>query len=303
MDRTIENRGWPEVIDLISIVFEPELVLLEIQARSIELYIDTDRINNIIIIINDSDAVASKVNPKWWGINSHKVKVIPRSSIGEYAFLDGWRSQQLYKLAAANMSTSDWAMCLDAKTWFVNTLEWDCLFDNIGRVNFKRSLLMEEFSPANNFVETFFDINSRSVIGPGGVPFMFHTRTVRDMIDYIEQKTEKHFFDFFAESLLHPINVTEFVLYSGYVECAKSYSKLYSDNQYYKITNLADWQMPEFDTILANMGHPQNLTASIQSRAYSHLSDQQFEKWINLLITAQLIPNSEKTKNLLNTLR
>ena len=46
MDRESQSSSRHQLIDLITVVFEPELYLLELQARSISLYIDHLRINH-----------------------------------------------------------------------------------------------------------------------------------------------------------------------------------------------------------------------------------------------------------------
>lgn len=303
MDRSSTYSGRPQVIDLISVVFESELALLQIQARSIELYFTTTHISTIFVIVNDEDRVAEKIDCNWWGDNAAKVRIIPRSKISVYSFLDGWSSQQLYKLAAANLSESDWSMCLDAKTWFVDSINWDKIWDDTGKANFKSLRCMQVFQSAKNFAELFFNIKFENVIGPAGVPFLFHTDTIKELVEYVENVKQQNFLDFFAEKLLYPVQITEFVLYSAFVHYKKRYNFLYSDKQYYSITNIADWQIDHFDKLLDKMESPNNLTASIQGRAYPHLSDSQFDKWLDFLLSKQLITNRENTKILLNTLR
>lgn len=292
------------MIDLITVVFQQELYLIEIQARSIELYIDSDKIQNIYVAVNDEDHVAAQIDTAWWGINANKVKIVPRSRWGHAYTLDGWSSQQLYKLLAANEAEAEWSMCLDAKTWFVQKLQWDKLFDSDGRVHFRSNPVNEVFKSAQIFVEQFFNISSPMTIGPAGVPFMFHTETVKDMVSYIENRTGSNFFDFFVENVKLPNCATEFILYSGFViHKYDTHNALYTQTQHYSVTNLADWQMSKFDDIMAQMKYSQNLTASIQGRAYPHLTDTQLKTWIDFLLTKQLIADPEFTEIRLNILR
>lgn len=299
MDREPTSSSRSQVIDLITVVFQQELYLLEVQARSIELYIEPHRIQNIYVVINDSDAIVSQIDPAWWGVNSHKVKLIPRSLWGNAETLHGWASQQLYKLLAAEQAESAWSMCLDAKTWFVQPLDWNKLFDVSGKVCFKSFPTIPVFKSAQLFVEQYLGINLPHVIGPGGVPFMFHTDTVKDMVKHID-----NFFDFFVEHVQLPNELTEFMLYSGYVIYKhKSYSALYAQQQHYTVTNLADWQLDDFNQILGRMGSGHNITASIQGRAYQHLTLEQLDCWTEFLLTKQLIASPENTKNKLNIFR
>lgn len=299
MDRQSQSSSRPQVIDLITVVFEPELYLLELQARSISLYIDHTRIRNIYIVVNGDSHLCQTIDPHWWGKNSGKVNIIHRSFFGDTSMLDGWSSQQLYKLCAANIADSEWSMCLDAKTWFIQPLDWHQLFDDGGRVKFSSFPTIPVFRPAQSAIEKYFDINLPEVIGPGGVPFMFHTETVKDMIDAIPR-----FFEFFCANVNMPSYMTEFMLYSGFViKKYKTYATLYSDQQHYRVTNLADWQIPEFDSILYCMNHYNNLTSSIQGRAYPHLSELQLDQWCEFLLTKHIITDKEIAKLKLNILR
>ena len=299
MDREPQSSSRPQVIDLITVVFEPEIYLLELQARSINLYVDHTRIRNIYIVVNGDNHLCHNIDPRWWGKNSSKVNIIHRSFFGDTHMLDGWSSQQLYKLCAANIADSEWSMCLDAKTWFVQQLEWEQLFDHDGRAKFSSFPTIPVFHTAQATIERYFDIQLPRVISPGGVPFMFHTETVNDMISQIP-----NFFEFFCSNVTAPNNITEFMLYSGYViKKYQSYNILYTGQQYYQVTNLADWQINEFDTILLRMSSSNNLTSSIQGRAYPVLSAHQLDQWLDFLLTKHIITNKEIVKSKLNILR
>jgi hypothetical protein len=98
--------------------------------------------------------------------------------------------------------------------------------------------------------------------------------------------------------------MTEFMLYSGYViKKYQSYTVLYTGQQHYQVTNLADWQINEFDEILERMGANNNLTSSIQGRAYPHLSDSQLDQWLDFLLTKHIISDKEIAKTKLNILK
>jgi hypothetical protein len=290
------------MIDLITVVFEKEIPLIEIQARSIEFYIDTDIIKNIYVVVNDDNSIVSLIDPTWWGIHANKVQIIPRSSFGVNSMLTGWSSQQMYKLLAANSSESEWSMCLDAKTWFVQKLEWDKLFDTHGKVRFGWFPTISVFKPAEESLNKFYDINMSAVIGPGGVPFMFHTNTVKEMISDIEHKTSTKFLDFFSEKVNPPYLITEFMLYSAFVIYKYgNYSSLYS-TQYYSPCNISEWEIQKFDKLLSRMHTSGVLTASIHSKVYANLSAQQLDNWFNFLVEKTLTTNIENTKNRLNIL-
>jgi hypothetical protein len=282
------------------VVFEKEIPLIKIQARSIELYVDTDIIKNIYVIVNDEDSKVNLINPMWWGINSNKVKIIPRSKYGVDPTLIGWDSQQMYKLFAAESAESTWSMCLDAKTWFVYPLHWNKLFDEQNRVKFRSIPVIPVFKFAQEFLEKYYDISMKEVIGPGGVPFMFHTETVKSM--FAELNTP--FLEFFSTHVRLPANITEFMLYSAYVvHKYGDYSSLYSHSQPYIVQNIADFQINEFSKIMDNMNYPVTLTASIHLRVYPLLTQEQFERWCEFLVGKNLTTDLEIIKSQLNILR
>ena len=290
------------MIDIITVVFQQELYYLEIQARSIEQYIDNDRIGKIFVVVNDNDSVCNLVDKNWWGNNSHKVIVVPRTRFGVQEQLHGWNSQQLYKLFAASIATSNWSMCLDAKTWFVQNLDFAKMFDNTGRVNLCSFSTIPVFKPAETFVETFFNIESKEVIGPGGVPFFFHTETITDLIKHLEEHHNTNLLDFFSKNVMSPVFLTEFMLYSGFVKYKYgSHNTLYSQNQYYSVTNLADFQKYEFDKIFVQMQGPTNLTASIHRSVYPYLTEKQLQTWVDFLHSKNLIDDTAVTYQKLNT--
>ena len=299
MDRTNTHSGRPQVIDIVVVAYRNDIFLLKAQARSIELYIDHNRVANIYVCVNDDDEYCNMVNTNWWGKLKDRVHVIPRSRFGVANNLTGWESQQLYKLCLANQAKSTWSMCLDSKTWFINQLDWNLLFNDEGKANFSSFPTIPVFAPAQEFVEKYFNIRSPLVIGPGGVPFMFHTETVKDMFDEIPD-----FFNFFCTHSKYPDLVTEFMLYSGYV--VKKYgdhNSLYSQHQYYSFCNIADWQIPEFETAWNLTENENLLTISIQERAYPHLNDEQFYRWIAFLQSRFVLLPGDTLIHQLNTLR
>jgi len=282
------------VIDFITVVFRQELFYLEIQARSIEQYVDTDKIGTIFVVVNDQESVCGLVDTSWWGVNQNKVKVIWAESFGCTDFLDGWASQQYYKLATANIADSEWSACLDAKTWFVKTLDFNLLFEQDGRVKLASFPTIPVFRPAEQAVNEFFNINSKQVIGPGGVPFLFNTVEMHLLTKHLQQKNTT-LFDYFTRAVQYPTLVTEFMFYSGWIAYRHGdHSTLYSNNQYYTVTNIADFEAKDFDNKFKQMLQEQNLTASIHRRVYPKLTSQELETWVNFLVSKNL------TKNLSN---
>jgi len=292
------------VIDFITVVFRQELFYLEIQAQSIEQYVDTDRIGTIFVVVNDQESVCNLVDTNWYGVNKHKVKVIWAESFGCTDFLNGWASQQYYKLATANIANSKWSVCLDAKTWFVRILDFELLFEQDGRVKLASFPTIPVFKSAECAVNEFFNINSKQVIGPGGVPFLFNTEEMKFLTQYLEQK-DTNLYNYFTGVVQYPTLVTEFMFYSGWIAYRYGdHSTLYSNDQYYKVTNIADFETEDFDNKFKQMLEDQNLTASIHRRVYPKLTTEELETWVDFLRSKNLTKNYHNEyviQQLLNT--
>jgi hypothetical protein len=136
------------------------------------------------------------------------------------------------------------------------------------------------------------------VLGPAGVPFLFHTKTVRNLVNSVSD-----FPEFFQTNVRYPNLVTEFHLYSGFVlsQCG-TYDKLYNLHSYYNVLNIADWEADNFDHLLKTAkSNPKLLTASIHRRTYKLLSPSQIQQWVDFLVDNKIVTNEKETVSLLNT--
>jgi hypothetical protein len=285
------------MLDIITVVFRDELPLLEIQAESIARYINSQDIQSITVVVNDSDDVAELIDTAWWRHNQHLVNVVCFSRWGENSTLTGWENQQLCKLLAASESASTWSMVLDAKTWFIQNLDLNLLFDQQGRPQLGVMKVFDTLTSSRDFIEKLFDVKMNNIIGPNGVPFMFHTETVKEMVNSFDD-----FIEFFRTNSKYPNLITEFHLYSGYVlKKYGTYDTLYNRIQHYKVLNIADWEAKHFDVLFNILVHNDRLTASIHRRSYKELTPEQLKQWVQFLYDKHLIINIINTQNLLNT--
>ena len=296
------------MLDFITVVFRDELPLLEIQARSFDQYLNPLDVNQIVVVVNDDDSVAGSIDPNWWGQHADRIVVKPRSRYGFTPSNSGWDDQQLLKLLAAAESKNKWSMVFDAKTWLIKTLDTQesALFDTEGRPNVGRMHLSPLFETAKLFVEQYYGIEMEMVLGPSGVPYVFHNADVREMIAEIP-----NFVDFFQQHLLGPTFLTEFVLYAGYI--IKKYGSvevIYNPNKlkidptqrtYINVANLASWETDNFNNFIDSILESKTLTASIHRDTYQHLTPEQLLTWVLLLEERKLICNITETVNLLNT--
>lgn len=271
------------MLTYITVVFKDELEFLRIQARSIETYVDD--VTEIQVIVNDSDEVIDLIDVNWWGRYTNRVKLISCSKWKYTDRVNGWESQQLLKLLAGAESPTKWSMILDAKTYFINKLDISKFFDEQGRACVGRVGIFNHFESSQQFIENYFKIKFNEMLGPGGVPFIFHTDTVKELVQSVED-----FPDFFQTAVKYPYLANEFHLYAGFVKFKyKTYDFLYNPYAGFIPYNIADWQINEFDQFINTITSQNMLTASIHRRALQKLTNAQIKQWRNFLVTKNLI--------------
>ena len=269
----------PFFIDLVTVVFEPELPVLRAQAQSINLYCRDLGIKNIYVIVNDHESVADQIDPAWWGDMQHRVVILPRRTFSTDFVDNGWVSQQVLKLLGAAVSFNTWSMALDAKTLFVKPLRFDDLMDSQGRPQTGQLGIQPVFESSARIVGELFNVDVHRQLGPGGVPFLFNTRWVRAMIADIEQRTGESFPAWFQA---HG-EVTEFILYSGYLESMHMMDLLYNTQRSrLNACNLCHSEDGAFDRKFQEMQN--SLTTSIHRNAWSRLSQEQQQQYHAFLV-------------------
>jgi hypothetical protein len=260
------------MIDLITVVFDGELTTLKTQAQSIAVY--GRNIDTIFVVINDDVGTGSNIDRTWWGIWQDRVQVVNRQAFGDQWSDNGWLSQQALKLITATISSNEWSMILDAKTFFVRPMYE---FENqpaVGQLD-----IYPVFKPSQDIVNQLFGINLTQQLGPGGVPFIINTHEARDMIKWIEDKTGQDFVQWFqAQGML-----TEFMLYSGWIQYRHgAFDKVYnvSKSEIYPC-NLCHSEVPSFDRKFKEMQSTD--TVSIHRRAWSQLTSEQQQQYTDFL--------------------
>ena len=289
------------MLSLITVVHRPEIPYIKLQAKSIQQYFDKDYIQSIHVVVNDDDSVCDLIDKSWYGDLADRVNVTPRSIHGYRDRVTGWDSQQLLKLLTASKVRTDWSMVLDAKTFFVKRCTPNLLFlDDKALINSLEPF--PEFNSSKQCVERVFNIVLDKIVGPGGVPFLFHTDTVKSLIADIESMANTTFSNWFQTNVQHPIFLTEFFLYSGYVKYKHgNLRELYTPGQKWNCVNLADWQIDKFNEIYDEMRLFKTLTVSIQARAWPLLTHEQKLKYVTLLKTKNIVDDIEDALEQLNT--
>lgn len=267
------------MIDIVTVVFREELPILKLQAESVDLYCQDINLGLIYVIVNDNTL---DIDAAWWGSFADRVRIIPRTAWPVQYAENGWLTQQLLKLLGAANSTNTWTMVLDAKTILVQPVAVDRLFDEQDRIIWGYYKIFPVFEASQKIVSALFGIDQQNVAGPAGVPFLFHNSTVRSMIKDIELRTQHSFAEWFQQQGM----VTEFILYSGYIEYRDStLDVMYSQTSdiSYRICNISHNEIELFNIKFLEMMHPDTLTVSIHRKAWAALTDIQRKAYRDFL--------------------
>jgi hypothetical protein len=206
-------------LTLVSVVFEPEFPLLQLQARSMAAFVAEDLVREIIVIDNSVRGMPADVSSqltKCYGPLSRLVRVLRSADICRVPAASGWRSQQVLKLRVADLVTNDRYVVLDAKNHFVETLSLDFFetVDGRARVNV-HGYEAHPFRPALEHVLTYLGLEPATYVRcfPATVtPFVLETEIVRAMVQDIERRSGRSFAQEFVAR-----DLTEFFLYAGWI--------------------------------------------------------------------------------------
>jgi hypothetical protein len=273
------------MIDIVTVVFEPEIPVLKLQAQSIDLYCRHIGVRNIYVVVNDVETVAQQIDPTWWGVFAPQVLIVPRSVFSVEFDNNGWLSQQALKILTASISHNVWSMVLDAKTIFVRDLDPTEIVDSQGRIRVGSMPLFPVFEPSKLIVNELYKIELDSQLGPGGVPFFFHNDTVRLMIAETAFATKKSFPVWFQEQG----KLTEFVLYSGFLKYRfGGYDAFYSSTNAVFTCNVCHSETARFDAKLQEMQQPNINTVSVHRQAWTQLSESQQQQYRDFLTSRSI---------------
>jgi hypothetical protein len=204
----------------VSVVFEPEYLLLQLQARSMRLYLSPEVVQEIVIIDNSRQVMSHAFKDLLladYGRLAPLVRVLVPNDICTIPSTRGWYSQQILKLAVAKYLESEWYVVLDAKNHFVAMPTIDFFLSTDGqraRVNVY-SYTSHPLRPAFERTLTYLGVDPIVWVEKFTAtvtPFVLNRAIVLSMIAEIELTSGRAFADEFIAN-----NLTEFFLYSGYI--------------------------------------------------------------------------------------
>jgi hypothetical protein len=285
------------MIDLVTVAYKQNIQALKTQARSISKYFSPDEINTIHVAVNDSpDYDKHIVNPDWYENFSDRVQIWTPQELGwnQINLQHGWHRQQLLKILVAAKSHMTWTLILDDKTWFVKNYNNQLAFsDNKPRVTLGTTPAL--FQAGKKFLENLLGIQPIRTINPQGTPMFWHTDMVRAMLH--EPKFGGNIIDFYERYYSTPdsgeLLVTEFVLYSVYLQYLVDFDRLYHadysqldpiDLDYYGLGDDFDLWLHDLVT-----GKSDPMTVGLNHRHMINLEPYQLNNWQRYLQSKDLI--------------
>jgi hypothetical protein len=219
------------MIDFLTLTFDDniEICLLKLQAISFK-YIDEpmmDKIGKIFVFYNDSGLDKIEFIKQYYpeALRS-KVSIIYRDAImnqsSATAIKSSWRNQQYFKLYISKYIESECYIVLDGKNHFirvVNLNDFMCngkpklYLENPGNMITYYKNCLSYFKIDDPFNYMFKTNKNSHDILLTTTPFVFITKQVLNLINYIQDNENIAFYDFFMNNK----SITEFYLYSTYL--------------------------------------------------------------------------------------
>ncbi|MGY4643603.1 DUF6492 family protein [Cellulomonas sp. URHB0016] len=206
-----------EPLTFVTPVFEAELALLHLQARSFAVHVPSELAHEVVVLDNTRRGLRSpQALLDEYGPWASRVRILRPADVCELPTVSGWRSQQVLKLAVARLVETPRYVTLDAKNHVVAPPAPSFFEAPDGRIrvrgygyrehplrgSLERVLAYLGLDPADH-VDRF----AATV-----TPFTLDAAVVRAMIADVEQRAGRPFAREFVSQEL-----TEFFLYAGWL--------------------------------------------------------------------------------------
>jgi Family of unknown function (DUF6492) len=271
----------------VTVVYEDELNLMILQARSIFRFMEHSVLDRILIIVNGKNqrAVAEfiriKILPEYCALAS-RVDILSSHDVVPGISDDfGWFTQQVLKLAIADFVSTDYYVSLDTKNHFVRRAFISLFFWEDGRARYN------SHSYVGSVMEPHL-VNSLGFFGnhevtrqhnplPTVTPFVFNTAAVRLLRKEVEHRGETF------NSLLVQFETSrsEFFLYYSFLLMTDAVHELYKPD---RSRTVGVWphhvkDAKEFDKQLARLeSDEETIIFSVHREALRHMTEVQRER-------------------------
>ena len=200
-------------VDLVTVSYNQEIRLLQMQARSIARYADPAFVGTIYVISNEKRFRHFKrlflrdVLPEY-GAFAPRVKLLDhRDIIPKTLETTGWESQQVYKLKIADMLESPVYLVLDSKNLFIAPVSFETFFLEDGRLGIMRGQMNEKLGKLFDNACALFGVTPSpecyELALPMATPYPMVAAEVRSMMRFMEEARQADFFTAFIEGQLY----------------------------------------------------------------------------------------------------
>ena len=204
---------------LVSVVFESEVQLQWLQARSLDRYVEEGLFDQILLIDNSANGLrrgSRRDLLSEYGRHRSRVHIVRSTEIVDVPRTVGWMSQQILKLAVSRLVATSRYLLLDAKNHAIAPLHRGFIEapDGRTRVNVHS---YESHSLRGHLAATlrYVDLDPEAYLPRFTVtatPFVFDTQQVKQLIGHMEQASGSPFSNEFVDR-----GLTEFFLYSAWL--------------------------------------------------------------------------------------
>ena len=206
-------------VTLVTVVFEAEVPLLELQARSVARFVSREVCRDVVVIDNTRRGLPGRARAALlseYGDRADVVRFVRSVDIAPVRAAGGWHVQQVLKLLIADRLATSHYLVLDAKNHFVASLRREFLFGPDGRPRVNAYSYVDH--PHRARLERVLRYLG---VDPGPhiewftatvTPYLLDRQLVLNLIRGIEARSGRSFHDEFLRKEL-----TEFLLYGGWV--------------------------------------------------------------------------------------
>lgn len=292
-------------LDLVTVMYEPEILLQKVQARSILRHLDRGLIENIFVVINEDDPrktieAFKKIVLKEYGELSEKVVILSVADLfHSKSRSSGWKRQQTIKLMVANKISTENYMVLDCKNHFIKPTNKAVFFN----LDSKKILIpkIKNHGSRQSRLEAmckYFNVDlnlNLDKLMPITTPFVLSKTEVLNMISEIEKKEGRPFPDFFHAA---GIEFTEFFLYAAYLYSKPEvFEELY---EFGKKTSIILWETQpktaeELELALETLNESVHVVSLHRKRAQI-LTDEELLVMADYWTRYQLFDNTKDAK-------
>lgn len=212
-----------DALTFVTVVFDAEVRLLELQARSFSLFVDPAAVSAIVVLDNSVRGLSRRQRTRLrnaYGSLWSRVTIRRTGTLIDPRAATGWRSQQAAKLAVSSLIATPHYVVMDAKNHFTRETGAAAFVAADGRAHGAlHSYAEHPLRPSLESTLTYLGAESSVIrqavesFPPTATPFVFDTALVRSMVDDLARRSGRSFdVEFERAELL------EFFLYSGWLD-------------------------------------------------------------------------------------